>query len=50
MTPTYIEYKYGKGRVIAACQCFHDRDESGRGPLMSAGLSYAMAGKWYSPK
>jgi hypothetical protein len=48
--PTYIEYKYGKGRVIAACQCFHDRDESGRGPLMPAALSYAMAGKWYSPK
>jgi hypothetical protein len=48
--PTYIEYKYGKGRVIAACQCFHDRDESGRGPLMPAALSYAAGGKWYSPK
>ena len=48
--PTYVEYKYGKGRIIAACQCFHDRDESGRGPLMPAALSYAMGAKWYSPK
>ena len=48
--PTYIEYAHGKGRIIAACQCFHDQDESGRGPLMPAVLTYAMAGKWYSPK
>jgi len=47
--PTYVEYQYGKGRVIAACQCFHDRDNSGRGPLMPAELQYAAAGKWYSP-
>ncbi len=48
--PTYVEYAHAKGRIIAACQCFHDQDESGRGPLMPAVLSYAMAGKWYSPK
>jgi hypothetical protein len=48
--PTYVEYPHGKGRVIAACQCFHDRDNSGRGPLMPAVLTYAMNGKWYSPK
>lgn len=48
--PTYVEYVHGKGRIIAACQCFHDQDESGRGPLMPAALTYAMAGKWYSPK
>lgn len=48
--PTYVEYPHGKGRVIAACQCFHDRDESGRGPLMPAALTYAMAGKWHSPE
>jgi hypothetical protein len=50
MKPTYVEYPHGKGRVIAACQCFHDRDESGRGPLMPAALTYAMAGNWHSPK
>lgn len=48
--PTYVEYAHGKGRVIAACQCFHDQDESGRGPLMPAVLTYAMAGKWFSSK
>ena len=48
--PTYVEYPHGKGRVIAACQCFHDRDESGRGPLMPAVLTYAMEGKWHSPE
>jgi hypothetical protein len=48
--PTYVEYAHGKGRVIAACQCFHDRDGSGRGPLMPAALSYAMAGRWQAPK
>jgi hypothetical protein len=47
--PTYVEYAHGKGRIIAACQCFHDQDESGRGPLMPAALTYAMAGKWYLP-
>src|SRR5688500_15117221 len=49
-TPTYVEYSHGQGRVIAACQCFHDRDRSGRGPLMPAVLTYAMSGKWHFPK
>ena len=40
--PTFIEYAYGKGRVIAALQCFHDRDGSGRGPLMESVISYAL--------
>jgi hypothetical protein len=48
--PTYVEYAHGKGRIIAACQCFHDQDESGRGPLMPAVLTYAMGGKWFSAK
>ena len=48
--PTYVEYSHGKGRIIAACQCFHDQDNSGRGPLMPAVLTYAMAGKWHAPK
>jgi RNA polymerase sigma factor (sigma-70 family) len=45
--PTFIEYASGQGRVLAACQCFHDRDNSGRGPLMQTVLSYAMERKWY---
>ena len=48
--PTFIEYKHGAGRVIAACQCFHDQDNSGRGPLMETLLDYASERKWYSPK
>jgi RNA polymerase sigma factor (sigma-70 family) len=48
--PTFVEYKYGAGRVIAACQCFHDQDRSGRGVLMPTLLSYAAERKWYSPK
>ena len=44
--PTFIEYPHGKGRVIAACQCFHDRDGSGRGPLMESVISYALAKSW----
>ena len=48
--PTYVEYAHGRGRVIAACQCFHDRDKSGRGPLMPAALTYAMGGKWHAQK
>ncbi len=40
--PTFIEYVYGEGRVIAASQCFHDRDGSGRGPLMESVVSYAL--------
>ena len=48
--PTFIEYNYGAGRVIAACQCFHDQDRSGRGALMPTLLSYASEKKWYSPK
>jgi hypothetical protein len=48
--PTFVEYRYGKGRVLAACQCFHDRDKSGRGPLMPALLSYAAERDWYGAK
>jgi hypothetical protein len=46
--PTFIEYPSGKGRVLAACQCFHDRDNSGRGPLMQTVLTYAAEKKWYA--
>lgn len=48
--PTFIEYSVGKGRVIAAAQCFHDRDGSGRGALMPTLLQYAAERKWYVPK
>ena len=48
--PTFIEYKHGAGRVIAACQCFHDQDRSGRGPLMETLIDYASERKWFSPK
>ena len=41
--PTFIEYKYGKGSVLAASQCFHDRDGSGRGPMMQSLISYIIA-------
>lgn len=44
--PTFVEYAHGKGRVIAACQCFHDADSSGRGPLMATVLDYAAAKAW----
>ena len=44
--PTFIEYNYGKGCVIAAFQCFHDRDGSGRGPLMESTISYALKKSW----
>ncbi len=44
--PTFIEYSYGKGRVIAASQCFHDKDRSGRGPLMESVISYALTKSW----
>lgn len=44
--PTFIEYTYGNGRVIAASQCFHDRDGSGRGPLMESVISYALNKLW----
>lgn len=47
--PTYIEYPHGKGRVLAACQCFHDRDKSHRGVLMPAVLTYAAEKEWYTP-
>ena len=47
--PTYIEYPHGKGRVLAACQCFHDRDASHRGVLMPAVLTYAADKQWYTP-
>ena len=48
--PTFIEYAHGKGRVIAACQCFHDQDGSGRGPLMESAINYASEKHWFSPK
>jgi len=48
--PTFVEYAVGKGRVIAACQCFHDRDRSGRGPLMQTVINYAADKKWYVAK
>jgi CubicO group peptidase (beta-lactamase class C family) len=44
--PTFVEYSHGKGRVIAACQCFHDQDNSGRGPLMATVLHYAATKPW----
>jgi len=46
--PTFIEYAHGAGRVIAACQCFHDRDGSGRGPLMETVIDYASEKKWFT--
>jgi hypothetical protein len=46
--PTFVEYAFGKGRVIAACQCFHDRDGSGRGPLMQTAISYAAEKEWFA--
>ena len=48
--PTFVEYAYGAGRVIAACQCFHDQDRSGRGPLMDTLIDYAMEKKWFARK
>ena len=47
--PTFVEYSYGKGRVLAAAQCFHDQDGSGRGPLMPTLLKYAAARQWMAP-
>jgi hypothetical protein len=48
--PTFVEYSFGSGRVLAACQCFHDRDGSGRGPLMPTLVDYAAVKQWYSLK
>jgi hypothetical protein len=48
--PTFIEYPHGAGRIIAACQCFHDQDRSGRGVLMPSLLTYAFERKWHVPK
>jgi len=48
--PTFIEYAYGAGRVLAACQCFHDRDKSGRGPLMESTINYAKERQWFGTK
>lgn len=48
--PTFIEYPFGSGRIIAACQCFHSQDGSHRGPLMPALLSYAAVKRWFSPE
>lgn len=45
--PTFVEYRYGAGRVIAACQCFHDQDGSGRGILMETVINYAAEKKWF---
>jgi hypothetical protein len=44
--PTFVEYTHGQGRVIAACQCFHDQDNSGRGAMMATVLDYAAAKTW----
>jgi len=46
--PTFVEYSYGKGHIIAAAQCFHDKDGSGRGPLMITLLKYAAARTWFT--
>ena len=48
--PTFVEYSHGAGRVIAACQCFHDQDGSGRGILMETTISYAAEKQWFSPQ
>ena len=48
--PTFVEYTHGQGRVIAACQCFHDQDNSGRGVLMATALEYAAAKTWVAGK
>lgn len=48
--PTFIEYAHGAGRVIAACQCFHDQDGSHRGPLMDTVINYATEKQWFTPK
>jgi hypothetical protein len=48
--PTFLEYARGSGRIIAACQCFHDQDGSGRGVLMRSAIGYAAVKKWFSPK
>ncbi len=47
--PTFVEYPLGSGRVIAACQCFHDQDGSGRGPLMATLVGYAAVKQWFVP-
>jgi hypothetical protein len=47
--PTFAEYSHGKGRVLAACQCFHDRDKSGRGVLMPSVVTYAAEKEWFKP-
>jgi hypothetical protein len=47
--PTFVEYSYGAGRVLAACQCFHDQDHSGRGPMMRTLVTYAADRHWYAP-
>lgn len=44
--PTFVEYAYGDGRIIAAAQCFHDQDGSGRGPLMQSVLQYTAERNW----
>lgn len=44
--PTFVEYPHGQGRVIAACQCLHDQDDSGRGVWMATVLDYVAAKSW----
>jgi hypothetical protein len=39
-----------RNEEFAACQCFHDRDNSGRGILMETTITYAAEKKWYAPK
>jgi len=41
--PTYIVYSHGEGKVVAACQCFHSRDGSGREPLLHASIKWCAA-------
>ena len=48
--PTFVEYSCGTGRVLAACQCFHDQDGSGRGSMMDPLITYAAEREWYSAK
>ena len=48
LRPTFAEYGLGQssGRDLAACQCFHDRDGSKRGALMTSTLEYCLEQAW----
>ena len=48
--PTFVEYPFGSGRVLAACQCFHDQDGSSRGALMPTFVDYAAIKYWFASK